>query len=156
MTAVGLGCGFALGYGIAHLMRGTDDHLIEIMLTAIAAYGSALLAETLHASPVLAVVAAGITLRAAGWEAVTPTGRVAIRSVWEVAAFGVNSVRVPAHRPAGRLPRAVAAATGPIGWGLLALTVGRAAAVYPWLAHPAPVAAIASPCAGSTCWSGAT
>src|SRR5688572_12393450 len=54
VTAVGLACGLALGYGIAHLIRGTDDHLIEIMLTAIAAYGSALLAETLHASPILA------------------------------------------------------------------------------------------------------
>jgi Na+:H+ antiporter len=133
VTAVGLGCGFALGYGIAHLVRGTDDHLIEIMLTAIAAYGSALLAENLHASPVLAVVAAGITLRAAGWEALTPAGRVAIRSVWEVAAFGVNSVlflliglQVDFH--------SLAAAAIPVVWGMLALTVGRAAAVYPWLA----------------------
>ena len=132
VTAVGLGCGFALGFGIAHLVRGTDDHLIEIMLTAIAAYGSALLAETLHASPVLAVVAAGLTLRAAGWESVTPAGKVAIRSVWEVAAFGVNSVVFLLIGLQVDF-RILAASIGPIGWGLLALTVGRAAAVYPWL-----------------------
>src|SRR4029453_9743091 len=128
VTGVGLGCGFGLGYGIAHLVRGTDDHLIEIMLTAIAAYGSALLAENLHASPVLAVVAAGITLRAAGWEALTPAGRVAIRPVWEGAAFGVNSVLFLLIGLQVEF-RSLAASTAPVGWGLLALTVGRAAAV---------------------------
>lgn len=132
VTAVGLACGLGIGYGVAHLMRGTDDHLMEIMLTALAAYGSALFAETLHVSPVLAVVAAGLTLRAIGWGSVTPTGKVAIRSVWEVAAFGVNSVlflliglQVDFH--------SLAAAAVPVAWGLVALTVGRAAAVYPWL-----------------------
>jgi len=132
VTAVGLACGFALGYGIAHLMRGTDDHLMEIMLTAIAAYGSALLAEAVHASPVLAVVGAGITLRAAGWELVSPAGRVAMRSVWEVAAFGVNSILFLLIGLQVDF-RALTEATGPIGWGLLAIIVGRSAAVYPWL-----------------------
>jgi len=133
VTVVGLGCGLALGYAVAHLVRGTDDHLMEIMLTAIAAYGSALLAESLHASAVLAVVAAGLTLRGVGWESVTPTGKVAIRSVWEVAAFGVNSVLFLLIGLQEDFHSLMAYA-GPVGWGLLALTVGRAAAVYPWLA----------------------
>jgi Na+:H+ antiporter len=132
VTAVGLGSGLALGYAVAHLVRGTDDHLMEIMLTAIAAYGSALLAESLHASAVLAVVAAGLTLRSAGWESLTPTGKVAIRSVWEVAAFGVNSVLFLLIGLQEDF-RSLVEYAGPIGWGLLALTVGRAAAVYPWL-----------------------
>lgn len=133
VAAVGLGCGFGLGYAVAHLVRGTDDHLMEIMLTAIAAYGSALLAESLHASSVLAVVAAGLTLRGVGWEALTPTGKVAIRSVWEVAAFGVNSVLFLLIGLQEDF-RSFMSFAGPVGWGLLALTVGRAAAVYPWLA----------------------
>ena len=132
VTAVGLGCGFGLGYAIAHLVRGTQDHLMEIMLTAIAAYGSTLLAETLHASPVLAVVAAGLTLRGAGWESLTPTGKVAIRSVWEVAAFGVNSVLFLLIGLQMDF-RSLVASAGPAGRGLLALTAGRAATVYPWL-----------------------
>jgi CPA1 family monovalent cation:H+ antiporter len=132
VTAVGLGCGIVLGYAAAHLIRGTEDHLMEIMLTAIAAYGSALLAETVHASAVLAVVAAGLTLRGAGWEGVTPAGKVAIRSVWEVAAFGVNSVLFLLIGLQVNFAYLTASA-GPIGWGLLALTLGRAAAVYPWL-----------------------
>lgn len=133
VTGIGLACGLGLGYAAAHLVRGTDDHLMEIMLTVLGAYGSALFAETLHVSPVLAVVAAGLTLRAAGWESVTPSGRVAIRSVWEVAAFGVNSVLfllIGLQVDFGSL----AAAAVPVCWGLLALTVARAAAVYPWLA----------------------
>jgi CPA1 family monovalent cation:H+ antiporter len=132
VTAVGLGCGLFLGYAVAHLVRGTEDHLMEIMLTAIAAYGSALLAETVHASAVLAVVAAGLTLRGVGWEGVTPAGKVAIRSVWEVAAFGVNSVLFLLIGLQVDFAYLTASA-GPLGWGLLALTLGRAAAVYPWL-----------------------
>jgi CPA1 family monovalent cation:H+ antiporter len=133
VTGLGLACGVGLGYAAAHLMRGTDEHLMEIMLTVLAAYGSALFAETLHASPVLAVVAAGLTLRAVGWEAVTPSGRVAIRSVWEVAAFGVNSVLFLLIGLQVDFRSLVAAAI-PVGVGLVALTIGRAAAVYPGLA----------------------
>ena len=133
VTGVGLTCGLGLGWAVAHLMRGTEDHLMEIMLTVLAAYGSALFAETLHVSAVLAVVAAGLTLRAVGWNAVTPTGRVAIRSVWEVAAFGVNSVLFLLIGLQVDF-RSLAAVAIPVAWGLLALTVGRAAAVYPWLA----------------------
>jgi len=132
VTVVGLGCGMLLGYAVAHLLRGTDDHLLEIMLTAIGAYGSALAAETLHVSPVLAVVAAGMTLRATGWEGVTPAGKVAIRSVWEVAAFGVNSVLFLLIGLQVDFPSLVASGR-PVLWGILALTVGRAAAVYPIL-----------------------
>jgi Na+:H+ antiporter len=133
VTGVGLACGLGLGWAVAHLMRGTDDHLMEIMLTVLAAYGSALFAETLHVSPVLAVVAAGLTLRAVGWNQVTPTGRVAIRSVWEVAAFGVNSVLFLLIGLQVDF-RSLATVAIPVAWGLLALTAGRAAAVYPWLA----------------------
>src|SRR5918995_8 len=92
VTAAGLAVGFLAGYVASHLMRRVDDHLMEIMLTVIVTYGSSAGADAVGASPILAVVAAGITVRAVGWEVVTPSGKVAIRSVWEVAAFGVNSI----------------------------------------------------------------
>ena len=132
VIAVGLVCGFVLGYAVARLVRGTEDHLMEIMLTAIAVYGSALLAERVHASAVLAVVAAGLTLRAAGWESLTPTGKVAIRTAWEVTAFGVNSVLFLLMGLQVSFP-SLAAAALPVAVGVLALTAGRVAAVYPWL-----------------------
>src|SRR5260221_274152 len=97
------------------------------------AYGSWLLAERLHASQVLAVVTAGITFGTAGWAGLTPTGRVAIRSVWEVASFGVNSVVFLLIGLQVDFPSLLAAAPA-IGWGLLALTLARAASVYLTLA----------------------
>jgi monovalent cation:H+ antiporter, CPA1 family len=129
----GLAVGFAVGLLVSQLARRTEEHLFEIMLTVIATYGSWVVAERLHASPVLAVVTAGITVGTAGWPALTPGGRVAIRTVWEVASFGVNSVvflLIGLHVDPLSLLRAVPA----IGWGLLALTLGRAASVYLTLA----------------------
>jgi CPA1 family monovalent cation:H+ antiporter len=38
----------------------SDDHLVEITLTMLAAYGSFLLAEELHVSGVLATLSAGM------------------------------------------------------------------------------------------------
>ena len=80
----------------------------------------------------LAVVAAGITVGSFGWRAITPAGKVSIRSFWAVAAFGINSVLfliIGLQFDFG----ALAAAGIAIAWGLLALTAGRAAAVYPIL-----------------------
>jgi CPA1 family monovalent cation:H+ antiporter len=132
VTAAGLAVGITAGYAASLLLRRFDDHLMEIMITVAITYGASAGAEALHASPILAVVAAGITVRAAAWEAVTPGGKVAIRSVWEVAAFGVNSIvflLVGLQMDFGSL---IAAAPA-IGWGLVALTAGRAAAIYPFL-----------------------
>ena len=55
---VGLACG---GAAIALAGR-TSDHLVEATLTAVAAYGSFLLAENFHFSGVLATVAAGLLM----------------------------------------------------------------------------------------------
>jgi len=133
VIGAGLAAGAVVGYVASKVMHKTGDHLIEIMLTVLVAYGSSLLAERLHASPVLAVVTAGLMVGNLGWQGLGATGKVAIRSFWEVAAFGVNSVvflLIGLQVDFGSL---VAAAPA-IGWGLLALTVGRATAVYPFLA----------------------
>jgi CPA1 family monovalent cation:H+ antiporter len=129
VTFGGLLLGWVAGYAASLLMRRTHDHLMEIMLSVVATYGSSVLAESLHASPVLAVVAAGITVLSVGWPAITPTGKVAIRSVWEVAAFGVNSVVFLLIGLQVQF-RALWDAAPAIGWGLLALTLGRAASIY--------------------------
>jgi monovalent cation:H+ antiporter, CPA1 family len=130
VTVGGIAVGLAVGWAASQLVRKIDDHLMEIMITVAITYGSWLLAEAVHASPILAVVTAGITLGTVGWPALTPSGKVAIRSVWQVAAFGVNSMVFLMLGLQVR-PGELLAAWGPIGWGLLALTLGRAAAVYP-------------------------
>lgn len=143
VVGVALLTGAALGYAASLLMQRTEDHLVELMLTVLVTYGSSVLADALHASPVLAVVAGGITVGTFGWKGLSATSKIAIRSFWEVAAFGVNSVVFLLIGLQIDFPALVAA--GPaIGWGLVAVVAGRAAAVYPflgllrWKGNPVP------------------
>ena len=133
VTVLGIGIGAAAGWGAAQLVKLTDDHLMEILFTVVITYGSWVAAEAAHASPVLAVVTAGITMGSVGWEGMTPSGKVAIRSFWAVAAFGINSVLFLIIGLQFDFA-ALGAAGIAIAWGLLALTLGRMAAVYPILA----------------------
>jgi len=93
MTAGGLVVGLAVGYSASFIHRHLDDHLIEITLSTIVAYGSFLLGQWLGMSGVVACVTAAVVLgnyeqhRAMG--AVT---RVTMGTVWEYAAFVANSL----------------------------------------------------------------
>ena len=96
----GLGVGFGVGL-IAVLIAGTsDDHLVETALTAVAAFGSFLIAEHFGASGVLATVAAGMTMGNLGvlgpkerfGLSLTARGREFVLEFWEFAAFLANSL----------------------------------------------------------------
>ena len=89
----GVVCGALVG-GVALLMAGkTEDHLIEISFTLIAAYGSFLLAEHFHLSGVLATLTAGILISHYGLcGALTEKGRAEVISFWEYITFVVNSL----------------------------------------------------------------
>jgi CPA1 family monovalent cation:H+ antiporter len=80
--------------GVILLVAGrTDDHLVEITLTTIAAFGSFATAEHLHMSGVLATLACGLIIGNVGWlGSISPTGREHVVSFWEYAAFLANSV----------------------------------------------------------------
>jgi CPA1 family monovalent cation:H+ antiporter len=133
VTAAGIGIGAGAGWAASQLLRLTDDHLMEILFTVVVTFGSWAAAETVRASPVLAVVTAGIVVGSIAWREVTPAGKVAIRSFWAVAAFGINSVLFLIIGM--QFDFATFGAAGiAIAWGLAALTVGRMAAVYPVLA----------------------
>src|SRR5262249_20092044 len=75
--------------GAALLVVGrTDDHLVEITLTTIAAYGSFLLAEHFHMSGVLAALAAGLVVGNVGWTgwmgwSISGSGREHVISFWD-------------------------------------------------------------------------
>lgn len=85
--------GLAIGYIASQVTRLFDDHLLEITLTAIVAYGSFLVAEQLHVSPVIAVLMAGIVVGNYGSHThMSATTRLAVNSFWEYAAFLVNSI----------------------------------------------------------------
>ncbi|HEY9713523.1 MAG TPA: cation:proton antiporter, partial [Chroococcales cyanobacterium] len=85
--------GAACGYLASRITSVLEDHLLETTLTMITAYGSYLLAERLHVSPVIAVVAAGVVLGNYGSHTgMSATTRLAVNSFWEYAAFLVNSL----------------------------------------------------------------
>lgn len=93
IAAGGAAVGAAIGAFVSRITREFDDHLLEIMLTALVAYGSYLCAESLHASGVFAVLFAGLLVRNYGVQTgMSPTTRIAVRSFWEFAGFLVNSI----------------------------------------------------------------
>jgi CPA1 family monovalent cation:H+ antiporter len=89
----GVLCGAMVG-GLALLLAGrTDDHLVEITFTTVAAYGSFLLAEHFHLSGVLATLTTGVLLGNIGsLGALTDKGHEAVLSFWEYAGFVANSL----------------------------------------------------------------
>jgi CPA1 family monovalent cation:H+ antiporter len=126
----GILCGALVG-GAALLLAGrTDDHLVEITFTTVAAYGSFLVAEHFHLSGVLATLTAGLILGNLGTlGAITDKGRESVLSFWEYIGFVANSlifllIGMPlAHQDF----RATGIAIGVV---TLLVLAGRALAVY--------------------------
>ena len=126
--------GVIVGGGVAGgllLLAGrTEDHLVEITLTTIAAYGAFLIAEHFGASGVLASLTAGMVVGNIGWRGyISQSGRGHVICFWEYAAFLANSLVFiliglhEAHEALGLLTRTAAAA-------IVLVLLGRAAAVY--------------------------
>ncbi len=135
----GLLVGLLVGLAAVVIAGTSDDHLVETALTAIAAFGSFLIAERFHASGVLATVAAGIVMGNLGvlgpkegfGLALTAHGRTFVLEFWEFAAFLANSL---VFLLIGSAMATIDFARE--GWRALALAillalVGRAVAVYP-------------------------
>ncbi len=92
---IGLGSLVGLGIGlvVSQLARRSDDPMIEIMLTTLAAYGSFVLAEQLHLSGIIATVAAGMLCGNYGMPSgKRPKTRFALEIFWEYVAFALNSL----------------------------------------------------------------
>jgi CPA1 family monovalent cation:H+ antiporter len=88
----GLGIGMALGWVVSRLIAQIDDYFIEITLTTVLAYGAYLIAEQVHVSGVLAVVAAGIVSGNMSPRGMSPTTKIVLFNFWEYLAFLVNSL----------------------------------------------------------------
>ena len=88
----GIVCGATVAGAVLLLAGRTEDHLVEITLTTVGAYGSFLLAEHFQFSGVLATLTAGLILGNLGpLGAISPRGKDAVESFWEYAAFAANS-----------------------------------------------------------------
>ncbi|MFZ1405960.1 MAG: sodium:proton antiporter [Anaerolineae bacterium] len=131
MVFGGILCGVLVAGGLLLLAGRTNDHLIEITLTTIAAYGSFLLAEHFHLSGVLASLSAGLlTGNIGSLGSISDKGREAVESFWEYVAFVVNSLIFiligirEAHQDFVSL-------LIPIFIAIILVIIGRAVAIYP-------------------------
>ena len=89
---IGVGAGALVGFVAHRLMATLDDHLVEITLSLVTAYGAYLLADRLGGSGVIAVVAGGLLIGNYGTRfATTASSRVTLLEFWEVLAFLANS-----------------------------------------------------------------
>ncbi|MCA9971033.1 MAG: Na+/H+ antiporter, partial [Anaerolineales bacterium] len=89
----GIGIGLALGFLVSYvILKNVDDHLIETATTVALAFGSFVVAEELHLSGILAVVAAGLMVGNIGTQNTSPTTKLTLDNFWEFLAFAVNSL----------------------------------------------------------------
>jgi len=128
----GAAVGFAAGYLVYRVMASLDEHMTEIVLTAILAYGSFLVAEHyLGVSGVIASVVAGLFIGNRGAEyAMSPRTKISIFNAWETAAFIINTfifVAIGAATPIHQLLRHVRL----IALAVVLVLLVRALTVYP-------------------------
>lgn len=118
--------------GLAYLVIGrTEDHLVELSMTTVAAFGSFWLAEHFHLSGILATTTAGLmigNLTALG--TMTEKGEESVGHFWDFAAFVVNAV-IFIVLGINAAYQDFARSLIPILVAIVAVVVGRAIAVYP-------------------------
>ncbi len=125
----GILVGVLLGWISARLIARIDDHLVETTLTTVLAFGSFLVAESLHVSGVLAVVAAGLVNGNIASEGMSPTTRIIVLNFWEYVAFLANSavfLMIGLDIDLG----ALLAAWRPILWAIGGVLIARGVGIY--------------------------
>jgi CPA1 family monovalent cation:H+ antiporter len=129
-VAISIGIGLATGFLASRIIGLVDDHLIELTVTVVLAYGSYMLADGFHLSGVIATVTAAVALGNIGpGRTMSAAGVDAIDTVWEFFAYLLTAVvflLVGLAIPPARLLDSI----GPIAWGIVAILVGRALVVY--------------------------
>jgi monovalent cation:H+ antiporter, CPA1 family len=133
VVLVSAAIGAAAGWVTSRILPNVGDHLIEISLSVVLAYGTYLAADALHQSGVIATAVAGIVLgnygRRLGMSARTED---ALDAVWEFVAFLATAFVFLVVGFAISL-RELTDAAVPIGWAVAATFVGRAIIVYGFL-----------------------
>ena len=131
-TVVGaIVCGGIVATVALLLIGRTNDHLVEITFTTVAAYGSFLVAEHFRLSGVLATLTTGLVIGNMGHLGViSDKGREAVESFWEYAAFFANSLvfLLIGMHVAHQYYRSVLLASV---IAILLVMVSRAIAIYP-------------------------
>jgi CPA1 family monovalent cation:H+ antiporter len=133
VCAGGAAVGLLLGYAAYKVLAYIDDHLIEVTITLILAFSSFILAEHLHTSGVIAVVASGLIIGNYGkLFSMSPSTRVALITFWDFAVFIVNSlifliIGIDIH------PEKLLSYAREVAIAIAVVLAARALAVYPLL-----------------------
>ncbi len=136
--------GLLLGWLISLIIARVDDYLVETTLTTVLAFGSYLIAEQMHFSGVLAVVAAGLVNGNIGPQGMSPSTRIVLFNFWEYIAFLANSLVFLLIGMEVNIP-ALLSVWQSVLWAILAVFAARLAVVYGigWimrrLAEPIPI-----------------
>ncbi len=131
VVAGGVLCGLFVAWALLVVAGRSDDHLVEITLTMLAAYGSFLIAEKFHVSGVLATLAAGMFV--GNWgkgRQLTEYGGEAMTRFWDFAAFLANSV-VFLLIGSREADQSIVVYILPAAIGTVLVLAGRIVAVYP-------------------------
>lgn len=124
--------GTAVGFGVMVIAGRTNDHLVEIAMTVIAAFASFSIAESFHASGILSTLAAGMVLgNLDRFGSLTEKGLETAHSFWEFACFVANSlifILIGIDLNLWEVP----GASWVIACTIVSMLVGRAFAVYGW------------------------
>jgi CPA1 family monovalent cation:H+ antiporter len=127
----GILCGGIVGLGTLLLAGRTDDRLVEITFTTVAAYGSFLLADHFALSGVLATITAGLVMsNFKPLDGISARGKEAVQAFWEYAAFVANSLvflLIGMHEAHQNFVSIWLSA----GTAIALVTLSRALAIYP-------------------------
>jgi CPA1 family monovalent cation:H+ antiporter len=133
----GLATGLIIGAAALLIAGRASDHIVEVAVTGIAAYGAFLAAEYFGFSGVLATVSAGLLMGSAGIRkkgvafGLSPQGRAVVLELWDFAAFIANSlVFLLIGFTVARVPFA-SLGIAPLAIAILLVLFGRGATVYP-------------------------
>ena len=122
--------GAGIGYVAMQLMSRIHDHLTEILISLVCAYGSFVLAEVFHFSGVISTVVAGLLMGNLGLKhAMSESTRESLLLTWEVLAFMSNSavfLLIGLSVNIGNLLASIGLITAAIGFML----VSRVAVIY--------------------------
>jgi CPA1 family monovalent cation:H+ antiporter len=127
----GILCGALVALAALLLAGRTDDHLVEITVTTVAAYGSFLLADHFGLSGVLATITAGLVMgNFMALKTISERGKEAVQAFWEYAAFVANSL-VFLLIGMNEARQNFSAIWVPAILAIVLVTLGRAMAIYP-------------------------
>lgn len=127
----GVACGLAVSGCLLLVAGRSDDHLVELTLTVLAAFGSFALAQALGVSGVLATLSAGMLVGNHGRsEILTDRGGEATIRFWDFAAFIANSI-IFILIGSRAVNQSLIGYLWPASIGIVLALCGRAIAIYP-------------------------